>query len=436
MKTAIKYTVISIFILILLAPFIFLDTKPLVIKPNQLNPESLRLAKNLIKSTHKNLLNTAQTHSFKISIPQLEALLSLASHSVQPIAARANYLDDLLVIYTSIKLPLPIPTRYLNLQIKTSGDLLNSPNSYSKIGPLELPNKLVLSLLKLPLHLMFSKTQREAINNSIYNVTFKDKHLLVQADPFIDIKYLSSIFKYKAKQALELTTLSKPNTLNPKVIFYYQYLTKISTYIASINNTHLSLHSISAPLFKEAAKKSLISQDAQTENEAAIIALALFTGDYNLYAVIKNTLGLTLQKTTHNIRFTLNNRRDLALHFIYSAMIKVLANSNISNAIGEIKEISDSAKGGSGFSFPDLLADRAGVQFANKAMDSTETATQLQKNVAASRFETDFFPSISGLEEGLNAQQFQRKYGDKESTRYQTTVAEIDRRIQSLNIYK
>ncbi len=422
-------------ILIFLVPFIFLDSKPLVIKSSQLNSESLHLATNLIKTIHKQLLSQSNQHSFSIDIQQLEALLSLASQTLKPISARVNYLDDILIISTSIKLPIPIPLRYLNIQIRTSGDLLNSPDSYSQIGPLELSNNTLLTLVKAPLFVMFSNIQRDAINNSIHSVKFKNNLIVVQADPFIDVKYLSSIFKFKAKQALALASLNKSNTLNPKIVSYYQFLNKISTYISSISNPKLSLQSISAPLFKEANNRSLTSNNTIEENKAALIALALFVGDYNLQRAIKNTFGITSLKTGHNINFILNERQDLVLHFIYSAMIKILANSNISTSIGEIKEISDSAKGGSGFSFPDLLADRAGIHFANRALDSSFSAEKLQKNISVSTSELDFFPSIAGLPEGLSAQQFKTTYGNKDTVAFKAMIKKIDRRINGLKIY-
>jgi len=339
------------------------------------------------------------------------------------------------MIYITIELPIPVSWRYLNFQIKASGDLINSKDSFTQVGYLNFSNKTLVNLSKLPLYLLFSEIQRDSINNSIEQIKYKDNLIQVQADPFIDLEYLSFIFKTKAKQTLELTSSNKYKKLNPKIEHYYGYLSHLVSYIDSIPNTKLSLQSISSPLFKEAQNNSQTPNSAMTENKAAIIALALFVGDYDLKAFIKNSFGLKQLDTPNQLKFNLQGRKDLVLHFIYSAMIKIFSNNHISLSIGEIKEISDSAKGGSGFSFVDLLADRAGAQFAHNAIDSNITALNLQEKMSLSSSEIDMFPSILGLPEKLSASQFTKLYGSKKSTRFQMQIKEIDHRINQLVIY-
>ena len=43
--------------------------------------------------------------------------------------------------------------------------------------------------------------------------------------------------------------------------------------------------------------------------------------------------------------------------------------------------------------------------------------------------ESDIFPAIDGLDEGLSEAEFERKYGGVDSDRYQRIVDEIDARI-------
>ena len=57
----------------------------------------------------------------------------------------------------------------------------------------------------------------------------------------------------------------------------------------------------------------------------------------------------------------LYKRIDLAQHFIASAAITSSINGQIAKAVGEEKELND-ANGGSGFSFIDLAADKAGTR--------------------------------------------------------------------------
>ena len=65
----------------------------------------------------------------------------------------------------------------------------------------------------------------------------------------------------------------------------------------------------------------------------------------------------------------LAGRRDLLQQFIVSAGLRVLAENGVPMAIGEFKELLDSRSGGSGFSFVDLAADRAGLRFADYVIE-------------------------------------------------------------------
>lgn len=94
-------------------------------------------------------------------------------------------------------------------------------------------------------------------------------------------------------------------------------------------------------------------------------------------------------------------------------------------------------KGGSGFSFADLAADRAGVQFAIMATDDKHGgASRLQSHMASASSEKSFFPDIFGLPEQLSYTEFGIDYQNTNSKEYKIMVAEIDRRIQVLPLYK
>jgi hypothetical protein len=59
----------------------------------------------------------------------------------------------------------------------------------------------------------------------------------------------------------------------------------------------------------------------------------------------------------------LNRHDDFPKHFIISAALAATAGGSLSDAVGVYKEIEDS-RGGSGFSFNDIAADRVGVHAA------------------------------------------------------------------------
>ena len=188
------------------------------------------------------------------------------------------------------------------------------------------------------------------------------------------------------------------------------------------------------PLYSEAKTLSL-SNRAADENTNALLALGLYAGDYNLRRFLSHVTSIELNDLSTPPKIVLAGRRDLMLHFIYSATIQILSSKSLSLSIGELKEISDLGSGGSGFSFADLAADRAGIQFITMATDKYGGAEHLQTFLVKAKSEKGFFPDIFGLEEQLSLSEFEIDYQDTDSKDYRITVHEIDRRIRLLPLY-
>jgi hypothetical protein len=171
------------------------------------------------------------------------------------------------------------------------------------------------------------------------------------------------------------------------------------------------------------------------ENKAGLLALAIYLGSANFNSVVgaidKETLRICKSSGSHIV---LANRSDLRLHFIYSAALKVISSSELSFTLGEFKELLDSQKGGSGFSFSDLAADRAGIRFAELALDSSG-ALRIQRMAADLTQEEVFLPSISGLPEEIPQHLFEKR-GGIESDYYRKYLAIINVRIDKLTLYK
>ncbi len=107
----------------------------------------------------------------------------------------------------------------------------------------------------------------------------------------------------------------------------------------------------------------------------------------------------------------------------------------MANLAGLFKELDDS-RGGSGFSFADSAADKAGVKLAQIATGSPKMARLMQQRMSTVGRETDFMPRIDRLPEGIMALQFERIYKDLESNSYNLVDREISRRIQACPVYR
>jgi hypothetical protein len=128
-------------------------------------------------------------------------------------------------------------------------------------------------------------------------------------------------------------------------------------------------------------------------------------------------------------------RGDWARHFAVSGALTVLSAVAPSDAVGLLKEELD-ADGGSGFSFGDLLADRAGTTFADVATRDDASALRVQQRLAGGFRVDDFFPPAADLPEGIADAELQSRYGGVGGPLYRQQTAEIERRLATCAAYR
>ncbi|HEY1090915.1 MAG TPA: hypothetical protein VGE47_07485, partial [Burkholderiaceae bacterium] len=132
------------------------------------------------------------------------------------------------------------------------------------------------------------------------------------------------------------------------------------------------------------------------------------------------------------LQVTLNGRLDTALHFMVSAALAADADLPFSNAIGVYKEWADS-HGGSGFSFNDLAADRAGTRLGLRAKSE---ALALIDDLSQPRGPGSFLPPVADLPEDMQEPEFQRRFGGIDAPPYLALLADIDRRLDGLALLR
>lgn len=104
-------------------------------------------------------------------------------------------------------------------------------------------------------------------------------------------------------------------------------------------------------------------------------------------------------------------------------------------SLGVFKELSDSLKGGSGFSFVDLAADRSGERFA-RAATNAQLARFLQTRLAAVTDDQLLPGEALDRPEGLDAGLFERTYSSIDSPEYAAAVAAIDQLLDNIGVPK
>jgi hypothetical protein len=198
--------------------------------------------------------------------------------------------------------------------------------------------------------------------------------------------------------------------------------------VEAVANAHarVSLAELMTPLFRIAIERGSAG-DVVAEARAALVVLAFYANGIAPAAIVP---AATQWAQPARRTVTLAGRDDFAKHFLISAAISATAGSPLADAIGLYKEIEDS-RGGSGFSFNDIGADRAGTRLGEIASQSPQRALRLAQALAAGVKERDFMPDVSDLPEFLPEAEFLRRYGGIDGAGYKRMMATIEARVQS-----
>ena len=179
------------------------------------------------------------------------------------------------------------------------------------------------------------------------------------------------------------------------------------------------------PMFALAQQRALSSRAPAKENRAALLALACLVNGSSLSVLVPQAQHWPKPRM---LTVTLAGRVDSPQHFLVSAALAVEAGGPLADAIGLYKEVAD-AHGGSGFSFNDLAADRAGTRFGLLAV---RAPALLQARLAAGLQESDLLPPVADLPENMQDPQFQRLFGGIGAPAYRALMADIEARLDKL----
>ena len=185
------------------------------------------------------------------------------------------------------------------------------------------------------------------------------------------------------------------------------------------------------------ARDRSADDDPVDQKRAAILALAILLGHPRVETVVGPVFDEPLRERAQRdlAGATLRGRADWTKHFALSAGMVALACEGVSDRVGLLKELND-AQGGSGFSFGDMAANRAGIRLAQVATFNADSARAIQERLAGNVGIADVFPDVSDLPEDLPAAEFQARFGGANGAEYQRMIAEIDRRLALCSVLR
>ncbi|MDP4536352.1 hypothetical protein Q3O60_09135 [Alkalimonas collagenimarina] len=394
-----------------------IQTQPLVSSSQTVTPEVASNAEQLATRLRRAYHQT----EFQITSDEANALIAIGRRIYPEVQGRVNIANHQMIVAMSA--PLFQQRLYLNVSALVLPSKQGLKLDEVRIGRLRLPGWLVLSSAERIGNQLLKPAGATQLRAAIHEVTFEHDTLILH---------------YQVPEQLQLSQLNRfreqwqPYGDPEHIQHYYQTL-------VNSQSGGTALSGYLEVLFKEASRRyqdNNGSRSAIEENQAALLALAVFFGSSKLELILGDVR--TKQPVAQSRqRVTLAGRLDLQQHFVYSAAIKTLTNRDIGFLAGEMKELLDTNPGGSGFSFVDLLADKAGVRFAEIALYSEATARALQQFIVQNGLtDAELLPDFSLFPEGIQYDTFREDFDTIESEQYQLMLAQINQALAELPLYQ
>jgi len=433
-RTFFKFFIgLTFFIVLIVAGAIYLaiDDHAQTSQQHMLAPDSALHSKKALAHLYQQLSSNQPEKQITLSQQEMHAFSALANRAFPALTSEVLLSER--GAYIALSYLLPLHEKYINATLRVLPSDNGLEISHVSIGDVRVSGKFAISIAQWFVNELVQPELGDKLVSVINDVSFTESTVILNAilDDNLLKKDNQSGLLVIIREYLGFSAQS--NLANS----YYQFLaTEAMRYPKGSD-----LASIINVLFSEVKRKAqhLMPEQIRAHNKAATVALVNYFGD-NRFQLLFGKLSPisrvnTVKRRVLKSSVSLQQRVDLQKHFIYSMALQLLSNEQASDAIGEFKEFLDANIGGSGFSFADLLADRAGTRLAMLITNPNVASLKVTEQLAVVT-EQQLLPSIKGLAEGLHAEEFTQEYKHIRSKDYQNAVSKIDERLKGLALYQ
>lgn len=414
MKLIAKWLLAAVFLLpllFILALGLALEDTPKLQARADLTPEKIARGKLIFRQNDPRRLKSGAIARVGLDQQELDLAINYLANQYADGVAGLRIDSKRALIDATLHLPANPLGQFLNLSLEL-GQTADIPRiDHLSVGKLWLPGVLAQPLLNFGLTLLQPAADRQAFADIVKHVQFQPRRLTVT-------------YRWQADLPAKLRGVLLPVEDRKRIEVYQRKLAALS----QGDKSSLSLTALTKPLFQLAAARSA-GGDPVAENRALVLVLAFYVNHINLSKLVPQS-GLWPSSLRRTV--SLNGRDDLTKHYLVSAMLAAYAGTPLADAVGVFKEIED-ARGGSGFSFDDIAADRAGTRLGEQAVASQARATKIQL-LMANADEKQMMPATADLPESMPEAEFTRRFGGIEGKAYQQMMQDIEQRIAALPV--
>jgi hypothetical protein len=411
MKRAIAWSLLGLVAAgLLVLPWLMLDPAPAIEPPSELGRSDIVWIKSLFQKHDPRRQAPDTIHSIQLDEAELNRLLNYAVELRHVGGIAAELTPEMAKVTASLIVPRNPFGRYLNI----TAEIQEVPGAVRirslQLGSLPLPGAMADGIA----HLLHAHLRRDPTYASL-------------ADAFSGVSFDENLatleYRWRPELLARLERKSADLLIDPadqaRMLIYAARLDELLK--AHPHGSTIPLVAVLPALFETSPRSDA---DAAAENRAALTAVGAYLSGISLSRLLQGS-GRSIRRAPP-VLLSLQGRRDFAEHFAISAAISVNAGSQLADAIGLVKEEEDAGRG-SGFSFTDLAANRAGVRLGERAVG--EEAARVRQLLAAARSDADLLPDFRDLPEFMPQSEFDRRFGPVGGPRYQEVIERIDARL-------
>lgn len=394
------------------AAWFALSDEALVLNNSRLSHQDIAHAQAVLKKNDPRRLPAGTRQQILLSERDLNLAANYLLQKFTEGGAQVRVHPEFVDAVGTLRIP-GLPMRqYLNVSLQLSDDNGQPQVQNLQLGELKIPGFLAKLMLSEGLARLYGTNEYQLASNVVQQLEMQRGALQVTYlwDPELIARARASLISNADFAAIAV--------YNDKLIE-----------LQSQGITNGSLTALLQPLFQLAQQRSA-DNSAVNENRALLTLLGSWASRRGLDQLLPNT-----PARPKGYRMKLERRTDFGQHFLTSAAIAAQGDVSLADAIGLFKEIAD-ADGGSGFSFTDIAADRAGTRFGELAGRSEDAARRLQAFMAAGVQETDIMPKARDLPEHMDAAEFEARFGGVGSPAYERVMADIEQRIAACRLHR
>ncbi|MFP5403068.1 MAG: hypothetical protein ACLGG2_00070 [Gammaproteobacteria bacterium] len=412
MKRAIGWSIAVLLLAgLTVLPWLMLDRAPAIEPPAEFRRTDLAWIKSLFQKHDPRGQTPDIVHSIPLDEAELNRLLNYAVELRRVSGISAELTPGLATLTATLQVPPNPYGEFLNV----TAEVAEAPNGVRivglRLGSLPLPGFLADWTARQAHRWLRRDETYATLADAFSQVSFEENHAT------LDYRWEPELLTQLERKSADLLIAPEDQA---RMLAYAERLDNLLK--PRPHGSRVPLADVLPPLL--AAPPA--ADDVAAENRAALTALGAYLSGISLTKLLEGD-SRSIRRAPR-IHLTLHGRRDFAEHFVISAALTVNGGSRLANAIGLIKEEED-ARRGSGFSFTDLAANRAGVRLGDAAVDAA--APQLRQRLAAARNDADLMPDFRDLPEFMPQAEFDRRFGPVGGPRYQAVIDRIDARLDA-----